>query len=54
MARKRFTPEQVITMLREVEVLLSLCDKGKRDGMIIRKWTEKSPEIGTNPRAGPR
>lgn len=26
MARKRFTPEQVITMLREAEVLLSQCN----------------------------
>jgi hypothetical protein len=44
MARKRFSPEQIITMLREAEVLL-LCDKWEMDGMINRKWTEKSSKI---------
>jgi hypothetical protein len=37
MARKRFTPEQVITMLREAEVLLSQSNPKIEQSLLVLK-----------------
>ena len=39
MARKRYTPEQIIGMLREAEVRLS---QGEKIGAISHRWGSRS------------